>query len=368
MSVAILDFEKIIRDFEFLDEDKLETIRKFMDKGRRHKNYILGTNQHSESFLETYDVDAVVDDYIVDQKKWKGKSIIRSGNIEEGSVVVNCSMSISPVTADKLLNSLRMVRVIHYSDVCRFSSELPLPDFVSEARDDFRENRIAYTKVFSLLCDDVSRTVFNDLLAYRLTGDPSYMENYSVRFKDQYFESFLGNLVDAVFVDCGGFDGDTTQEFCRRYEFYKKVYLFEPSESNIVNAKKRLSGFRDVDIIQQGLSDSVGILRFNLNLGSASYISETGSSSINVTTLDDRVTEKVTFIKMDLEGWEIKALRGSIRHIKNDKPILAISVYHHISDLWKIPELILEINSSYNVYLRHYTEGWSETVMYFVPR
>lgn len=66
----------------------------------------------------------------------------------------------------------------------------------------------------------------------------------------------------------------------------------------------------------------------------------------------------LTFIKIDLEGWELKALYGAVRHIAEDHPKLAISVYHHAGDFWRIRD-------DYQVFLRHYTEGWSESVMYF---
>jgi hypothetical protein len=64
----------------------------------------------------------------------------------------------------------------------------------------------------------------------------------------------------------------------------------------------------------------------------------------------------------------LKALDGARRHIERDHPKLAIAVYHRASDFWKIPEFILGIHKDYQVYLRHYTEGWIETLMYFVPR
>ena len=47
--------------------------------------------------------------------------------------------------------------------------------------------------------------------------------------------------------------------------------------------------------------------------------------------------------------------------------MLAIAVYHDIVDFWRIPEYVLSLRPNYQIYLRHYTEGWSETVMYFVP-
>jgi len=67
------------------------------------------------------------------------------------------------------------------------------------------------------------------------------------------------------------------------------------------------------------------------------------------------------------EGWELQALRGASRHIANDYPALAISVYHHAGDFWRVYKLVMSIRRDYKVLLRHYTEGWSETVMFFLP-
>ena len=69
---------------------------------------------------------------------------------------------------------------------------------------------------------------------------------------------------------------------------------------------------------------------------------------------------------MDIEGAEENAIRGGEKLIKKYKPKLAICVYHQQRDFLKIPELILSYNSDYKIYLRHYTQGVFETVMYFV--
>ena len=61
-------------------------------------------------------------------------------------------------------------------------------------------------------------------------------------------------------------------------------------------------------------------------------------------------------------------MKGARRHILKDHPKLAISVYRHPSDFWRIPEYVLGLREDYSIYLRHYSEGWSETVMYFIPR
>ncbi len=217
-----------------------------------------------------------------------------------------------------------------------------------------------------LFANKESIKVFNDLVRYRLTADPVYMANYSTRFSDQYFEDFLA-LSHEVFIDAGGFNGDTTEEFCKRYPDYKKVILFEPSVSNMQDARKRLGHHREIEFIQQGLSNTGGTLWFNSDAGPASAVSADGACSIDVTTLDASVREPVSFIKMDLEGWELKALEGSAQHILEDHPKLAMPVYHYASDFWRIPEYIFSIRQDYDLYLRHYTKGWSETIMFFVP-
>ena len=330
------------------------------------KVFVLGKNEHAKHLLNTISIDGVIDDFSNDDV-WQGKRIYRSDALPSGSIVINCSMSISPISAARKIDSIAGIKNIPYCELYRSQDSItPLPDFVYQARSKFIENISEFRNIFSLLEDKESRDVFNKIMSYRLTAELSYMESFSVRFHDQYFEDFLGALDACSFVDCGGFDGDTCEEFIKRYPNYAKIFLFEPSVKNLELAKLRLAGERDIEFIQLGLSDIPGTLSFDESLGSASSISNSGSTQISVTTLDS-YQDKFSFIKMDLEGWELKALQGSERHIANDQPILAISVYHSIDDFWRIPQYIMSVNNKYKIYLRHYTEGWSETVMYFLP-
>ena len=67
---------------------------------------------------------------------------------------------------------------------------------------------------------------------------------------------------------------------------------------------------------------------------------------------------------MDIEGSEYNALLGSRRIIREQKPKLAICVYHKPEDIIQIPELILSINNEYRFYIRHYSTIGGETVLY----
>jgi FkbM family methyltransferase len=205
------------------------------------------------------------------------------------------------------------------------------------------------------------------LVNFRRTGNTRHLSNYSVRLAEQYFDKIVAFHAGEVFIDCGGFDGDTTYQFIKKCDDYKRVWLFEPSEANMQKAKRRLVGIRDINYVSKGLSDAPGTVSFNSEAGSASAVSESGGNTIVVTTIDNEINDPVTFIKMDLEGWELKALNGSRSHIERNHPKLAIAVYHSASDFWKIPEFVLGICKDYQIYLRHYTEGWSESVMYFIP-
>ena len=119
--------------------------------------------------------------------------------------------------------------------------------------------------------------------------------------------------------------------------------------------------------VSLGLSDSQGTLHFNADAGSASAIINGLGKSISVVSLDKELeNEPISFIKMDLEGWEMNALRGAEITIKKYKPKLAIAVYHAAKDFRDIPQYILKLNPDYKLYLRHYTQGWSETVMFFL--
>lgn len=81
--------------------------------------------------------------------------------------------------------------------------------------------------------------------------------------------------------------------------------------------------------------------------------------------LDDVFEDtKIDFIKMDIEGAEYAALTGAERCIRRNHPILAVCVYHKKDDLFTIPKLILQFNGNYKLYLRHYSDNQTETVIY----
>lgn len=88
---------------------------------------------------------------------------------------------------------------------------------------------------------------------------------------------------------------------------------------------------------------------------------------IETTSLDSALAGKrVTFIKMDIEGAELKALMGAEKIIREQKPKLAISLYHSPEDICTIPQYLMRVRQDYKYYLRHYSLFDTETVLYAI--
>lgn len=331
------------------------------------KVYVIGKNDQSKEILKRYNVSGIIDDFNNSEKYWNGAPVVNTKDVDPSSIVINCVTSISPVLVRNSLREASLNNVVPVSELISSKGDLlSLPWFVAQQREELKKNPAWWSALWSLMSDQVSKETLADVLRFRLTADSEYMNDYTVRLCDQYFEDFM-RYKNEVFVDAGGFDGDTTEEFINRYPDYKKVYLFEPSTKNLEAAKKRLKGARDIDFRPLGLSDSQGTLCFNADAGSASAVTNDVGKSISVVTLDKELeNEPISFIKMDLEGWEMNALRGAELTIKKNKPKLAIAVYHSAKDFREIPQYILSINPDYKIFLRHYTQGWSETVMFFL--
>jgi FkbM family methyltransferase len=364
----MFDYEASMAEFVASGTQRNTLAHKFLDGQPGVLRYLLGRNEHAQSCIQWTTIDGIVDDFATPGSTWNGSPVLQAIDLPRGAIVVNCSMSIRPVSAHARLAGIDGVQVLAYSDLIRAEPRFPLPDFVSAFRSDYINNQEKWAFVSSSLADARSVSTLTALMLYRLTGDYAHMAQFTVCFDQQYFDPVIRLSNAEVFVDCGGFDGDTALQFRSRVAAYERIYLFEPSPVNLAKASVRLSGFGNLSLVALGVSDAAGTLSFDPSAGSASAVNAAGSMTIDVVSIDDYISEPVTFIKMDLEGWELQALKGARKHILADHPKLAIAVYHRPSDFWQIPQYVLGLRDDYDVYLRHYSEGWSETVMYFIPR
>ena len=175
-------------------------------------------------------------------------------------------------------------------------------------------------------------------------------------FKSYFDLDLLAASPDEVFVDLGAWKGDTLDEYIQTYgsDNYKTIYCYEIIESNVQILRDKCRYDKRVIIRPVGVSDKKGIMYLSDNgTSDAQSLSESGTTEIQTVTLDEDIQEKITFLKMDIEGAEKSAILGAKNHIKEDHPKLAISIYHSNDDLLDIFNLIREIQPNYKFYLRY---------------
>lgn len=331
--------------------------------------FVFGRNCHGEFIERHLTLAGYVDDFSAPGTTASGLPVISSDVLPAGSVVVNAALGRQPWQAARRLTSLASAPVvIDYADFTRYLPQRfpPLP-FVAETRAVFSARSQEFSSLAKRLADGASRRTFIDLMHYRLTGDPAFMADYRLRESEQYFDVPLNLPAGAVFVDGGGYCGENSETFAQRYPDYGGIHVFEPNPVSMARARACLRHCRDVFYHMCALGNVPGTLSFDATGGSSSRISAGGEVCVPVMRLDDVLEVPVDFIKFDLEGYDTKALAGARRLIARSHPALAMCVYHHPRDFVDVPGIVLSVRDDYRIELRHYTEGWGETVMYFLP-
>jgi len=259
------------------------------------------------------------------------------------------------------------------------------------------------------LDDAWSRMSWLCVLLYRLTLNPFYLTACAVghNFEKFSFDSYSMNRrffqfsEDEIYVDGGAFTGYTIAQFVRAVSGkFRHIHSFEPSDENNRTIKTMLFGLQNdylqplhsrVTLHEKGLWDRGATLLFNpcqavepdgkgaiVNPSSA-HIVEAGvvghiydkqqeaerSVQIPVTTIDAATNREATFIKLEIEGSELRALNGAKETIAKNRPKMAISIYHKPEDLETLLDFVLETGQDYRLGFRQHNPSVPDaTVLY----
>lgn len=217
-----------------------------------------------------------------------------------------------------------------------------------------KQNVNELATLYESLGDYRSKLTLKIMLQHWLTFHPDLRKNGTESFFEHYFDLDLFKCDEnEVFVDCGCEFGDTVQAYVKHYSRYKSIYSYELTPSTYEKAKQNLAGIPRVYLRNVGVSKENGEFPFVDNIGGGNRLTPTGNVIAKVVKIDDDITEDVTFIKMDVEAAEIDALNGAEQQIRRNKPKLAISLYHKLSDLLDIPRLVKSFVPEYTLYLRN---------------
>jgi FkbM family methyltransferase len=305
----------------------------------------------------------------------------RCGTIIEGVTVVTVDSltQLSPdvpvvIASHRPLRLVERLRNHGFRDIALFMAlqvmdpeRFPPHMFYDGILEDLIKNLDRYHALSAAFQDDKSRMHLDAILGYRQTCDIGTL--LPIVDEDVYLPSGLFIIrPDEVYIDAGAYDGDTIRLFIRRVGgSFDRIVAFEPDPETFRRLEANFISEHRVHAIPKGLYSHSTTLRFVGDASRRSIISEHGQIEVPVTSLDEVLgQDRVTFVKMNIEGAELAALDGARDCIKRWRPRLAISAYHRPTDLWRVPFLIRELDSSYSLHLRQHDAGIIETVAYGV--
>ena len=198
----------------------------------------------------------------------------------------------------------------------------------------------------------VLTAVLDNWITFSYKGLDGAMEHC---FKPYFDLDLIQCDENEVFVDLGAYIGDTVEDYIYSYgeANYKRIYTYEMEPDNIKTLHQKFDGNPKIVIRPVGVCDRKGQM-FLAGNGTvdAQFLTESGEIPVETVALDEDIKEPITLLKTDIEGAEMAALKGARRHITEDKPKLAISIYHSNSDLLDIIKRIDEYQPGYTFYLR----------------
>ena len=268
------------------------------------------------------------------------------------------------IQSNKLLKRIGFDLITDYFELNLYNESLFKFPTIDNIFSDIETNYSKYEWLFSLLEDDLSKQILEAVLNMRFNNQLNPMLKQNVN--KQYFDVLSNYDNIDVFVDCGGYHGETSVLFITKNPNYKKIYFFEPFPEALLIAKKKLEGY-NVEFIEKAVYNTDGILKLTTNREDGNTISLNGDISIKTCTMDEALLEKIDYIKLDIEGSELNALYGAERIIKKFQPIITVAIYHKQSHFWEIPQYLLSLMPESKVYIRHNNDGIYETILHVIP-
>ncbi len=365
------------------------------------KYYIFGANKETRQLVEAIKKNGqnnCIMGIVDDDKEKQGKefcSYIVQGldvlkKIDKETVLVvnnkNNSFEALALMDQNIIPEEQIDVIIPFINVCAYEC-LRVKAYKRE-----EELQLKYDKVYSRLKDEKSKNVYRNVVQGRATADSTCYEGLiDEKNSIQYYPKDIFEVTsEDIICDCGAFIGDTLE--CLMHEIggeFKSYYAFEANLDNYETLTGLLSekSYKSVTPINKAVWHKKDVLYFETPIKDNSAFKASEINSVLGTDKDkikvecNRIDEllgdnEITFIKMDIEGAELNALKGASKIIERDKPLLAICIYHSLEELFTIPDYIMEnYGEYYDFYVRHYPTGeyertlfYAETVFYAVPK
>jgi FkbM family methyltransferase len=336
--------------------------------GRKIASYFKSRSYKIECFVDNNDKknNTIIDDIVVYSPK---TAFEKFGTRNFTWVVTIWSPGHSFKKTFEQLNQLGVQNIVPVNNIFQIFSEDLLPYYHFQAPNYYYNNIAKINDAFSCLKDEESKAQYCKHLKTRIGY--SFNELPEATTYNQYFPEDIIQLSEPeIFLDCGAYTGDTLNDYLKYAKVpFKKYICLEPDPQNLIALNKNISSknLTNVQVLEIAVGNENAVLKFDATGGGGAGLSNTGSISVECKRIDDYFNEEITFIKFDIEGAELSALKGAYNTIHKYKPKLAVCIYHLPNDLWEIILYIKEQFPFYDLSVRTHQYDGLDFVLYAIP-
>lgn len=241
-----------------------------------------------------------------------------------------------------------------------------LPYFFWDLPENILGHKSNILSAFELLADDSSRNIFVDQIRLRLHAN---FEIGAPDEQEQYFPGLFSLSSDECMVDCGSYTGDTVQSFISRTgNRFRKIVAFEADKAVLPTLRNFVRGLDARALLHEAaVGAHKGTVYFAGDGIGGGCVAVSGAEVPCVRLDDALANDRVSLIKMDIEGAELDALEGAQHIIRRDRPVLAICGYHRPDHLWQVLSRLKSLAPESTLHLRSHCADGLDTVCYSVP-
>ena len=230
-------------------------------------------------------------------------------------------------------------------DVPVFGNHLFTDNFYNDNKDKFEKAR-------ALLADERSRTLFDDLIRFKLSGNCAHL--WDIQSPEQTICECLNYRNYRFCVDLGAYVGDTAEMMLHLFPNVTHIDAWEPDPKTFKKLQRYAENEPKVKPYMSASFNYTGEIDFAVSGNRNAGIDAPGKvAAVPCTAPDDLYRNNPPdFIKIDVEGAERPTLIGTKQTLATHRPDLLISLYHRSEDLFDLPLLLNELCPDYRMYLR----------------
>ena len=301
--------------------------------------------------------DFFASDGFVRGHSFHGKTVLSYSAVKEKYGKENIIVLLS--FGSSLPDVLGLIKKVD-SECETYAPDVPVCDGEIFNLEFFEAHKAEIERAYSLLCDDTSRKIYENVILYKLTGKLCYLFDAETEKDESYALLSAESFISAA--DLGAYNGDTVRELMLYSPKIEKIHAFEPDARNfrkLCAYCESFEGATKLMPINAAVWCEDTTLTFggegNRNSGVFAPRKTAKSVEVEARSLDSVLgAERVDYIKYDVEGAEKEAIEGSQSTILSHRPALLVSAYHKSEDIFALPLQINALRPDYKLYYRRY--------------